>query len=97
MAGNLQLLFVRLKYEDDMIIVTRLNNSKIYINAELIEFIESTPDTIITTTSGKKIIVKNPVDEVIRKVIEYRRLCFPEKKFKPLTEEELKLYNKESE
>ncbi|KPK96081.1 hypothetical protein AMJ80_01975 [bacterium SM23_31] len=76
-----------------MITVTRINKKNIVINAELIEFVESTPDTIITTTTGKKIIVMDTTEEVIRKVIEYRRLCFPEKRYKPLTEEELEMYN----
>jgi len=76
-----------------MITVTRINKKNIVINAELIEFVESTPDTIITTTTGKKIIVTDTTEEVIRKVIEYRRLCFPEKRYKPLTEEELEMYN----
>ncbi len=77
-----------------MISVTRLNGSEMVMNAELIEFIESAPDTIITTTTGKKIIVRNTADEVIKKVIDYRRLCFPEKKYKPMTNGELDLYNK---
>lgn len=76
-----------------MITVTRINKNIIVINAELIEFIESTPDTIITTTTGKKIIVEDTTEDVIRKVIEYRRLCFPEKRYKPITEEELERYN----
>ena len=41
-----------------MIQVTRISGKDIIINADLIEFVETTPDTIITTTSGKKIIVK---------------------------------------
>ena len=76
-----------------MIAVTRINKKNIIINAELIEFIESTPDTIITTTSGKKIIVQDTTEAVIRKVIEYRRLCFPEKRYKPMSEADLVLYN----
>jgi len=76
-----------------MITVTRINKKIIVINAELIEFIESTPDTIITTTTGKKIIVEDTTEDIIRKVIEYRRLCFPEKRYKPMTEEELERYN----
>ncbi len=75
-----------------MIEITRINQKKIVVNAEMIEFIETTPDTIITTSSGKKIIVLEPANEVIRKVVEYRRLCFPWKKFKPMTEKELKFY-----
>ncbi len=61
-----------------MIELTKLQNQKIVVNAELIEFVESTPDTMITTTSGKKLIVKESVDEVIEKVIRYRRLCRPQ-------------------
>jgi len=76
-----------------MITVTRINKKIIVINAELIEFVESTPDTIITTTTGKKIIVIETTEDVIRKVIEYRRLCFPEKRYKPLTEEEMEQYH----
>jgi len=59
-----------------MITVSRINNQQITINAEMIEFIESTPDTIITMTDGKKIIVKESVEEVIEKVICYRQKCF---------------------
>jgi len=58
-----------------MIELTKLYNEKIVINADLIEFVESTPDTMITTTTGKKILVKEPAKEVVEKVIEYRRKC----------------------
>ena len=61
-----------------MIELTKLQDQKIVVNAELIEFVEATPDTMITTTSGKKVIVKETVDDVIRKVVEYRRKCRPE-------------------
>jgi flagellar protein FlbD len=63
-----------------MIALTKLQDQKIVVNAELIEFIESTPDTMITTTSGKKLIVKETVDDVIAKVVSYRRLCRPIKR-----------------
>jgi len=43
------------------------------INAELIQFVESTPDTVITLVNKEKILVKESVDEVIKKVINYRR------------------------
>lgn len=56
-----------------MIKVTRINNSEIVINSDLIEFIESSPDTIISLTDGKKIIVKETPDEVINKVAMFRR------------------------
>jgi flagellar protein FlbD len=58
-----------------MIELTRLNNEKIVVNADLIEFVEETPDTIISTTSGKKVMVRESVAEVIRRVITYRRRC----------------------
>lgn len=43
------------------------------LNAELIETIEETPDTVITLTSGRKLIVEESMDEVVRKVMDYRR------------------------
>lgn len=58
-----------------MIEVTRLHNQKIIINADLIEFVEETPDTMISTTTGKKLLVKESVNEVIKKVVAYRRQC----------------------
>ena len=61
-----------------MIELTKLQDQKIVVNAELIEFVESTPDTMITTTSGKKLIVKESVAEVIEKVVAFRRRCRPE-------------------
>ena len=57
-----------------MIKVTRLNNSEIIINDDLIEFVESIPDTIISLTDGKKIMVKETPDEIIRRVANFRRL-----------------------
>jgi flagellar protein FlbD len=58
-----------------MIELTRLHGEKITVNADLIEFVEETPDTIITMTTGKKLMVKDPLQEVINKVIAYRRKC----------------------
>ncbi len=57
-----------------MIKVTRINNSEIIINSDLIEFVESSPDTIISLTDGKKIIVKETPDDIIQKVAKFRRL-----------------------
>jgi flagellar protein FlbD len=58
-----------------MIKVTRLNGQEIVINADLIEFLESSPDTIIALTTGKKIMVKESVDEIVERFIEYKRKC----------------------
>ena len=57
-----------------MVKLTRLNDSKVVINADLIEFIEALPDTIVTLTTGQKIMVKESVEEVVDKVVEYKRL-----------------------
>ena len=57
----------------DMIEVTRLKGSKIIINAELIESIEETPDTVITLTNGKRYVVGEQASELVSRVIEYKR------------------------
>jgi len=59
-----------------MISVTRLNDKEHIINCDLIESIEANPDTTITMTTGKKIIAKESVDEVIDKVITYKRKIY---------------------
>ncbi len=56
-----------------MIDVTKLNGETIILNAELIESVESRPDTLIILTTGNKIMVKEKVDEIIEKVEDYRR------------------------
>lgn len=56
-----------------MIRVTRLNGSKLIVNAILIESVEETPDTIITLTTGKKIIVLETAADVISLVKAYMR------------------------
>ncbi|HLS22783.1 MAG TPA: flagellar FlbD family protein [Pseudogracilibacillus sp.] len=54
-----------------MIKLERLNGDEFYVNALLIEQVQSHPDTTITLTSGKKIVVKTEEDEVIRKITTY--------------------------
>ncbi|MFW6134140.1 MAG: flagellar FlbD family protein [Elusimicrobiota bacterium] len=56
-----------------MIDVTRMNGENIVINAELIETVESRPDTLITLTNGNRLMVKEKVDDVVGKIKEYRR------------------------
>ncbi|NLW07563.1 MAG: flagellar FlbD family protein [Clostridia bacterium] len=56
-----------------MIKVTTLDKREMYINAELIERIESVPETVITLISGKKILVAQPAAEVVDRIIAYRR------------------------
>ena len=57
-----------------MIKVTRLNDSELVINDDLIEFVESTPDTIVSLTTGKKIMVKESIEEIINRVAEFKRM-----------------------
>ncbi|MCD6256578.1 flagellar FlbD family protein [Candidatus Aerophobetes bacterium] len=57
-----------------MIEVTRFNGRKLVINAELVKFVESTPDTLITLTTNDRILVKDKVEEVVEKIIQYQRL-----------------------
>ena len=59
-----------------MIRVTRLNGAELVLNADLIESLESTPDTIIALINGKKLVVTETVDDVIDKIVEYRQLIF---------------------
>ena len=56
-----------------MIEVTKLNNQKILINPDYIEVVEETPDTLITFTTGRKIIVKESRQEVKNLVKSYRK------------------------
>jgi len=56
-----------------MIRLTRINHVPLVLNADLIEHVEITPDTVIAMTSGQKFMVRESADEVIQKVIEFRR------------------------
>lgn len=59
-----------------MIEVTRLKGKKMIINAELIETVEETPDTVITLTNGKKFVVSESAEKVTSLVINYKRKIF---------------------
>lgn len=56
-----------------MITVTRYSGERIVINAGLIEFIEATPDTVITLATSKKIMVRESVEEVVQRIIAYQQ------------------------
>ncbi|QOY85397.1 flagellar FlbD family protein [Paludibaculum fermentans] len=60
-----------------MVRLTRINQAPFYLNSDLIEFIDTTPDTLITTVSGTKILVVEGPEEVVRRVVEFRRLIHP--------------------
>jgi flagellar protein FlbD len=59
-----------------MIRLTRLNHTPLVLNADLIEHIEITPDTIITLTTGQKIVVLESAEEVIERFVQFRRSVF---------------------
>ncbi len=56
-----------------MIHVTRINRADLVVNADLIEHLETTPDTVISLTNGQKFMVLESAEEIIRRVILYRR------------------------
>lgn len=56
-----------------MIEVSRLNGKTFVVNCEWIKFLESTPDTVITLTTGDKIMVRESIDEIIQKTMDYKR------------------------
>jgi flagellar protein FlbD len=56
-----------------MIRLTRLNHVPLVLNSDLIEHIEVTPDTVISLTNGQKIMVLETADQVVDRVIEFRR------------------------
>jgi flagellar protein FlbD len=53
--------------------LTRLNSQQITVNSDLIKFVESNPDTVITLVSGDKILVHETADEILARVIAFRR------------------------
>ena len=64
-----------------MIRLTRLNNQALTVNSDLIKFVEQSPDTLITLVTGEKIVVRENAEEVLARIVEFRRsvlqgLCF---------------------
>lgn len=56
-----------------MIPLVRLNGQPLMVNCDLIESIEATPDTVITLTSGNKLVVRDSMDEVRDKIVAFKR------------------------
>ena len=56
-----------------MIQLTRLNHVPLVLNSDLIEHVEVTPDTVVTLTTGQKIVVLESAEEVVERTIRYRR------------------------
>jgi flagellar protein FlbD len=59
-----------------MIKLTRLDGEPFILNAELIRYIESRPDTFVTLTSGERIIVREPMDDVMQRAVRYQQTKF---------------------
>jgi flagellar protein FlbD len=56
-----------------MIRLTRLNNQPLIVNSDLIKCVENAPDTVLTLVTGEKIIVRETTQQVLERVIEFRR------------------------
>lgn len=59
-----------------MIKLSRISGKEFYLNSDLIEYIETTPDTVITLVGGKTVMVKEDVDLVINRIVEYKRSLY---------------------
>jgi flagellar protein FlbD len=64
-----------------MIRLTRINQVPLVVNSDLIEHVESTPDTVVSLSTGQKFMVLESPDEVIARVISFRKAigCPPER------------------
>jgi flagellar protein FlbD len=56
-----------------MIILTKINQAQIAVNPDLIQYIEETPDTVLTMTNDDKVVVKESIAKIIEKVVSFRR------------------------
>lgn len=56
-----------------MIKVTRLNHVPLFVNSDVIQHIDMTPDTVITLTNGQKLMVLETADDIVQKIIAFRR------------------------
>jgi flagellar protein FlbD len=56
-----------------MIPLTRLNNHPLVVNSDLIKFVEQAPDTVITLLNGEKIVVRETAQDVLERVVRFRR------------------------
>jgi flagellar protein FlbD len=59
-----------------MIALRRLNNQPIMLNDDLIESLEATPDTVVTLTSGNKLLVRDSMEEIQTKIVEFKRRIY---------------------
>lgn len=57
-----------------MVLLTKLNGAPIAVNSDMIEFIEETPDTVLTLVNNDKVVVADRMNDVIEKLVRYKRL-----------------------
>jgi len=63
-----------------VIALTRLNGHPVMVNSDLIEQLEETPDTVVTLTSGNRLIVRDAMHDIQQKIIDFkRRIYAPER------------------
>ena len=60
-----------------MIELTKLNKKKFYLNSDLVETIESTPDTVITLRNGKLVLVQEAPETVVEMIVDFKRKLLP--------------------
>ena len=63
-----------------MIKLHKLNGAEIVVNAELIESVEAAPDTVLNLATGNRFIVKDSMQDVVDKIVEYKRKVYADKK-----------------
>ena len=59
-----------------MISLRRLNTQASMVNADLIESLEATPDTVVTLTSGNKLLVRDSMEEIQAKIVDFKRRIY---------------------
>jgi flagellar protein FlbD len=65
-----------LVWEHGMIALTRLNGHPVMVNSDLIEQIEETPDTVVTLTSGNRLVVRDRMLEIQQKIVDFKRRIY---------------------
>jgi flagellar protein FlbD len=71
-----------------MIQLTRLNNARLALNSDLIKYVEEAPDTVITLLNGEKLVVRETTEEVIERVLQFRRAIVNGAQAFPLSRDE---------
>jgi flagellar protein FlbD len=66
-----------------MIQLTRLNSHPLVVNSDLIKFVEQAPDTVITLLNGEKIVVRESAQDVLERVVQFRRSVWQQATLRP--------------